>query len=403
MVDSNRVGDHMWDASFVTRNRHHDLVRNSAHIKVRFERPAVHAAMPSVFFARAVDTHAFRLDLVEHLAMIYATDDESVFGRGVGVMQRRGIPNCVARTVSWCITISDSRLDESRLVEVIDHVTSWVQSCAQINDMQNALHDAICPCEIDRGTSPRRTREIARAMTLNALRSALCVLAMSWSAPTKMGMLHHDCPDLLRLFERAPPPVKAAEGIVQRQRSYRPQCITFAGGMVAVAIAKGEKAKEAAQILPDHATFSSLCVDLGGIDMIRARIKIVVVQGIAYDVPRFEQSHADRSVAVDKGDDGITRVLARNVPVAHIAAVAPAMYAALSSDDNMADPVDICGYAANKTTLSHVDMVRGDIQKAKSTISRYVSDNLATIKAKLWHPSGRLAAMLVDQMQVDDL
>lgn len=60
-------------------------------------------------------------------------------------LQRRGIPNCVARTVNWCITISDSRLDESRLVEVIDHVTSWVHSCAQINDMQNALHDAICP------------------------------------------------------------------------------------------------------------------------------------------------------------------------------------------------------------------------------------------------------------------
>lgn len=171
----------------------------------------------------AVDAHTATYGQIH----VFATTDESVLGRCACVTD----PSDFIKPV-WLVTIVDARLTS----EMIDGVCDAMSSVPHRLGQWNAPGDKCA----HRRLAPYETRRLLVCAQTATMRSSLRIHVDSLDTP---GAPPQMPPDLMRLFARAPGPVRISEA---------DGVLTFAGGTVAVALLDARTARALMSTSYDH-------------------------------------------------------------------------------------------------------------------------------------------------------
>jgi hypothetical protein len=354
-------------------------------VVVRYDKRAPIAATAPFFFAESEKEEARPRPGI--LAYVYATEDESVLGRCAHVTCRAG---CERTEATWYVTVSDSRIDTPRLVNIVRYFS---YKMLDFEDTRRTLNRLLsCETHATDVLCVRRDFDfMARCLMKHGLRDAVG----SWSGVDAKQ------PNLRALFARAPGPVETVavtNGV--------PSAITFAGGNVAVAnldkhIAHEVMREEAAQEFSDEEStkLRAACTTAGlGTDKTaRAHVYILVSQD-AHQLP------GDDMVRFCTYSDEASRrlyVLVAGVPVANMATASYILYERLSvwADDDWQGAWFMAGIKGVPTLalIGNCELARAERARAVQTMVRFLEKNMGKTKARLWEPSGELAKRVCER------
>jgi len=391
-----------------------------AEVKVMFDHRADIASKPDTFFAsrRPVAFRNLRSPapgpVIE--ARVFATCDESVFGRCACVLSAHSHPyevtrSSLAQKPVWGVTIADVRLNAGRLYRIVDLLMKTLTSIGRVIDNADSLESAVphsCSALAARD-AVRAIRRDAHIVSELAVHHGVRAIAASWPEVSD-GPCQ---PDVQRLFgSRAPMPVSAVQSLEPVAADTKPptSAVTFAGGKVAVAIVDSATALRVMEMGDEldfidrqdddewaahvEDTELSKACSKAGLSATGAGIQILVAQ----HMHALPDDTCSRVILQDAGDGEDPKMLVAGVSVAHVATMAHLIYDRLSGGDSGLDfhsTPDWIVTLPNEETLWELESIRRERHRASVTIARAIERKLCELKAYLWRPGGPLVQRTV--------
>lgn len=395
-----------------------------AEVKVMFDHRADIASKPDTFFAsrRPLSFRNLRSPapgpVIE--ARVFATCDESVFGRCACVMSAHSHPyeatrSSLAQKPVWAVTIADARLNEGRLYRIVDLLMKSLTSIGRVIDNADSLETANNPHSCSAlaiRDAVRSIRRDAHTVAEMAVHHGVRAIAASWPEVPAGPRL----PDIKRLFgSRAPMPVATCQNMdpVAAEVDRAPvSAVTFAGGKVAVAMVDANTALRVMEMGDEldfidrqdddewaahvEETELSRACSKAGLTATGARMQILVAQ----HTHALSDDTCSRVILQDSGDGENPKILVAGVSVAHIATMAHLIYDRLSGGDSGLDfhsTPDWIVTIPTEETVFELETFRRERHRASLTIARAIERKVCELKAYLWRPGGPLVQRTVQQ------
>jgi hypothetical protein len=312
---------------------------------------------------------------------VYVTADEGLHGRLATITH--------GKNLATFIVLSDDRVTAQRLGSILLTFSNIYNDRRMV--AFNIHWDLRNPFQFD-FTLDAKTSKFADTVACNDLRSALAYAVGMWSTGAST------VPDMAKIFDGAPAPVRAFDV---------PGLVTFAGGSVVVAdvthcekfhrlMGYGTSEEEDQVLLRDVVTEIGILSD-----------PVTSASSSRVLVAQTTQINTAIVGSLIRWMDGVLYVLVAGTPLAQVAARAHTMYEEIGKsfaqnprDEHFYDyyetfqGMDFLTDAVDAEALAEEARATSRRRAAGDTITRVVAARMDALKARLWHPTGRLAAKL---------
>lgn len=345
------------------------------------------AGEADAFFAAAADAaQAPARVRTRPLLMLFVARDEAAAGRAWGVQ---------AGLDSVAITITDSRLNPGDLVQIVDRLDAPMRRYDDLaTDMTDYAHasrmrfgvgrTATHAHLLDLGLQSTTARALSHARDLVIATARRVLDDVQSRVARRRAAAPAQPPDLAVLLSACRGPVVAlgAETLP-------------AGVLAAAKFAAGDGALVVSSIECGDAARAAWTTACERYPAARVVLLVAAEDSMPHD------THAQISVGVRDGANPAIVIDTRGITVAHVAHFCEVVYgAALNArralvehmEWNLCEEIENALLPAGSTAAEHA-IVELQVRRvhARATIARHVRGGLARTKARLWHPSGRLA------------
>jgi hypothetical protein len=310
---------------------------------------------------------------------VFVSRDEAGFGR-CATVQHAG--------ASIAVTIVDAKVAVEDVIGLVDKAHNALARYGEVFNEARDLEARQCMLEeplyftdeerkalhVDEELLESCKRALKPAQSVASSITCDVITESMRGIGRKIAISHAILPNVVGLLNGAPGPIRAVDHDLQASGIH--SIVTFAGGDLGIV---------------SHSPMDMANVTSSFSRHVDARMVFCVSLGC--DEPNVHISQ----------QDGKLLVCVRGVPVSHVAYVAELACARQYRPDLIDKDFaaayelrDIIQDACSLDTLQSIREIRSRREAASKIISRAVTANLSTIKARLWHPSGRLAQRLVN-------